>query len=74
MASIIIFVFLNRFIDVKCLPNFCEDGMIPWPGYPNECFEVNKEVCEIYFYIILFVITISVSGQLRILPLDEDWG
>ena len=37
-------MFLNNFIDVTCLPNLCEEGMIPWPGYPNQCFKVNKEV------------------------------
>ena len=67
-------MFLNRFTDVTCLPNFCEDGMIPWPGYPNECFQVNKEVCGVYSYLnYLFVIIINCSGQLRILPFGEDW-
>ena len=35
--------FLNRFIDVSCLPHYCANGMIPWPGFPNKCFRVNKK-------------------------------
>merc|ERR1719468_263425 len=43
VSEILTFLKRRHSADVTCLPNFCEDGMIPWPGYPNECFQVNKE-------------------------------
>merc|ERR1712061_712474 len=29
--------------EVSCLPNACENGRIPWPGYPGECFKLNNK-------------------------------
>ena len=40
---------LNSFVksmtaNVGCLPNPCPNDEIPWPGYPDKCFQKTEKV------------------------------
>ena len=66
--------FLNSFVDVSCLPNYCANGMIPWPGFPNKCFRVNKKEVHAGSYLDLLFMNTILSERLHKLSLGEDGG
>lgn len=43
VSEILVFFKRRHNQDVSCLPHYCANGMIPWPGFPNKCFRVNKK-------------------------------